>query len=89
MTSNAMKRGGLFALRRKLDEQRKAGTTHPYYVVQSRHGTFDLRQERFRQQHADGNEHPHDLMATGFSRPAMVDLIAEHFAGKVDTTALD
>lgn len=59
-----------------------------YYVTPAKFSdTFNLRQERFREEFEDGNEHPHDLMACGFTADAMRELIRKHFPD-TDTAAL-
>jgi len=61
-----------------------------YYVTPSPRmpGRFDLRQARYAEQLRAGREHPHDLMATGFTGQDMRDLVAKHFPD-TDLTALD
>ena len=57
--------------------------SHKYYVAPSKfQGTFDLRQERFR-----GKNHPHDIMASGFTAQQMRELIASMFPD-TDVSAL-
>ena len=52
-------------------------------------GRFNMRQERYRVEYEQGNEHPHDLMAVGFTALDMRKMIAEHFAERdIDTSVL-
>ena len=50
-----------------------------YYVVRVGPDRFDLRQSRYRAQLDEGREHPHDLMATGFTAEGMREIISKHF----------
>jgi hypothetical protein len=58
-----------------------------YYVVRTGPDRFDLRQSRYVAQRANGREHPHDLMAQGFTAQGMREVLAKWFAD-TDTTAL-
>jgi hypothetical protein len=59
-----------------------------YYVVRVGADRFDLRQSRFADALKAGTEHPHDLMAVGFSGQGMRDIIAKFFPD-TDVSALD
>lgn len=63
-----------------------------YYVEKVGPDRFDLRQTRYRSQRLtrNGNGHPHDAMAAGFTAEAMREVIARHFStASIDTSALD
>lgn len=57
-----------------------------YYVVKSGN-RFDLRQTRYAETLRAGNEHPNDLMATGFTAEGMQEIITKWFSD-TDTDAL-
>lgn len=60
-----------------------------YYVVRTGRDHYDLRQTRFKREREAGREHPHDLIAGGFTAQGMRDVLAKHFAhATVDTSAL-
>lgn len=60
-----------------------------YYIVKTGSNSYDMRQTRFKAQRAAGNDHPHDLMAVGFTADGMRDTIAKYFdAAEIDMTAL-
>lgn len=59
-----------------------------YYVVKTGDDRFDLRQSRFKDQLAAGNEHPHDLMASGFDREGMNKVIDQYFLRDTDASAM-
>lgn len=59
-----------------------------YYVVKVGEDRYDLRQTRFKAMFDAGNEHPHDLMAVGFSAQGIRDLFNGTLVGSVDVTAL-
>ena len=63
------------------------GIPHEYYVVRTGQDRFDLRQTRYRAQHAAGREHPHDIVAVGFTADDMRAALAEWF-DDTDTSAL-
>ena len=51
----------------------------PYYVCAQRDGGgYDLRQTRYRPQFLNGDEHPHDVCASGFTKAAMEELPERH-----------
>lgn len=58
-----------------------------YYVVRVAEDRFDLRQSRFAERFKAGKEHPHDLMAAGFSAEGMREILAKWFAD-TDASAL-
>ena len=58
-----------------------------YYVIRIGDDRFDLRQTRYGDRLAMGNEHPHDLMAVSFTAQQMRELIAKHFQD-TDASAL-
>lgn len=59
-----------------------------YYVCPAKFSdTFNLRQERFRDEFEDGNEHPNDLMAVSFTADQMRKIIADWFPD-TDSSAL-
>lgn len=59
-----------------------------YYVVKVGDDRYDLRQSRYRVQLLAGREHPHDLMACGFTAAGMRELLQTTIKGVTDTTAL-
>jgi hypothetical protein len=58
-----------------------------YYVVRTGPDSFDLRQTRYADQLAKGNEHPHDLMAAGFTAAGMREILRKWF-DDTDASAL-
>lgn len=61
-----------------------------YYIVRTGPNRFDMRQTRYKAQRAAGKEHPHDLMATQFTRDGMIEILDKHFADStIDRTELD
>lgn len=59
-----------------------------YYVVKVGDDRFDLRQVRYRAQFEGGKEHPHDLMAVGFTAQGMREVLDKMIKGPTDVTAL-
>lgn len=59
-----------------------------YYVIKTGQNRFDLRQARYRKALENGKEHPHDLIATGFTADGMRKILEKWFAD-TDITALD
>lgn len=59
-----------------------------YYVAKTGDDRFDLRQTRYKEQLEAGREHPHDLMATGFTADGMREILAKWFAD-TDASALE
>jgi hypothetical protein len=55
-----------------------------YYVTLGGNGLYELRQERFR-----GKDHPHDLCAVARSVEEMREMVAMHFTGPVDWSAVE
>lgn len=51
-------------------------------------GCFNMRQTRYRADYVNGMEHPHDLMAVGFTADQMRELIAKHFPNTVIDTSV-
>lgn len=58
-----------------------------YYVIQTGPDSFDLRQTRYRAQFESKKEHPHDLMAVGFTASGMREIIKKWFPD-TDVSAL-
>lgn len=58
----------------------------PLYVEVSKVG-FDVRQTRYYELYAAGEEHPNDVIATGFTRAAILDM-SKQFGWDLDTTKL-
>jgi hypothetical protein len=58
-----------------------------YYVVCAGPDRFDLRQTRYRALLEAGREHPHDLMAAGFTAEGMREILAKWFSD-TDSSAL-
>ncbi len=63
------------------------GTRATYYVVCAGPDRFDLRQTRYRSLLEAGREHPHDLMAAGFTAEGMREILAKWFSD-TDSSAL-
>ena len=60
-----------------------------YYVTPSDSpDRYDLRQTRYKEQLAQGNEHPHDVIAQGFTVTGMLEIIEKWFKDSADTSAL-
>lgn len=51
---------------------------HTYYLVKVGRGLYDMRQTRYKRQFDEGNEHPHDLCAVGFTSAGIKELIRLH-----------
>lgn len=61
----------------------------PYYVCARSDGFgYDLRQTHYRAQFLSGNEHPHDVCASGFTKAAMEELLKRH-GWDVDASCLN
>lgn len=61
-----------------------------YYILRAGPDRFDMRQERYRRQLMQGNEHPHDLMAAGFTRDQMAEMLIKTFPdADIDTSAME
>lgn len=59
-----------------------------YYVVQTGPNRFELRQTCYKERLQQGREHPHDVIAAGFTAEGMREIIGKWFAD-TDTSALD
>lgn len=59
-----------------------------YYLTKTDADRYDLRQTRYVDQFKAGKEHPHDLLAVGFTAQDMRKLVATH-KFDVDLTLLD
>lgn len=57
--------------------------------VANQHGSFVLRQERFRAQLAAGNEHPHDICAFASSVKQMHSMVDHLWPDQVDYSAVE
>lgn len=58
-----------------------------YYVVKTADNRFDLRQIRYKAALEQGKEHKNDVMATGFTKEGMQEIINKWFQD-TDTTDL-
>lgn len=63
--------------------------TAVYYIIRTGEDRFDMRQTRYRKRLQDGKEHPHDLMAVGFTKQGMQEMLKKYNFDAVDTMAMD
>lgn len=64
-------------------------TKPAYYVVQTGPDRYDMRQTRYKAVRDRGGDHPHDLMAVGFTARQMDEMLAKHFLdASIDRSAL-
>lgn len=57
--------------------------------VANQHGSFVLRQERYRAQLAAGDEHPHDICAFASSVKQMHSMVDHLWPGQIDYSAVE
>ncbi|MNK14381.1 hypothetical protein D3C87_325000 [compost metagenome] len=50
-----------------------------HYNPLAGHDTYTLRQTRYKGEYLAGKEHPHDVMAQGFDKEGILEIIEKYF----------